>query len=143
MSLNSVLIINGPNLNLLGMRQPEFYGDMTFEAFLSDLKKRFDGCSIYYFQSNHEGRLIDKLHEYGFENNTGIVINAGAYTHSSIALGDAVEAIQVPVVEVHITDIENREAFRHHSYIKSHAAHFISGKGLQGYVEAIEYFLSL
>lgn len=136
--MKNILILNGPNLNLLGKRQPEIYGNSTFESYLKELREEFSDLHIVYLQSNHEGVLIDALHEYGFEA-YGIIINPGGYTHTSIALADAVSGIEAPVVEVHISNIYEREAFRHHSYIKSVAAHSIVGKGLSGYQEAITY----
>lgn len=143
MRINTIYIINGPNLNLLGKREPDIYGDRSFEDYFIELKSKFDAIAIHYYQSNHEGDLIDKLHAIGFENETGVVLNAGGYTHTSIALGDAVAGIQAPVVEVHISDIAAREKFRHHSFIKEHTAHFIKGLGLSGYDEAIKLLLAL
>lgn len=131
-----LLIINGPNLNLLGTREPAMYGKLRFEEFLTELHVDFPGHMIKYFQSNHEGALIDKLHATGFTID-GIVFNPGAYAHTSIALRDAIEAITCPVVEVHITDIYSREAFRHRSFIEDVAVRTITGKGLEGYREAI------
>ncbi|MCL4135487.1 UNVERIFIED_CONTAM: hypothetical protein GTU68_012421 [Idotea baltica] len=137
----TIYIINGPNLNLLGRRQPDIYGDTSFDDYLLDLRANFDSIDIHYYQSNHEGDLIDKLHAIGFKKNLGVILNAGAYTHTSIALGDAVASIDAPIVEVHISDIAKRENFRHHSFIQSHAVHFIKGKGLAGYQEGINYLL--
>lgn len=136
-----ILILNGPNLNLLGRREPEIYGHQTFEDFFSHLKVRYSDVDLMYFQSNHEGDLIDKLQEVGFEID-GIVFNPGGYTHTSIALADTVSAIPAPVVEVHISNIYKREAFRHHSYIKPVAVTSIVGEGLNGYDLAIQYLLS-
>ena len=135
-----ILIINGPNLNLLGKRQPEIYGSLTFEEFFDFLQKKFKHLHLEYFQSNHEGYLIDKIHEVGFTWD-GIVMNAGALTHTSIAIMDAVAAIETPVVEVHISNIYEREEFRHHSYLEHVCEKNIVGKGLKGYEMAIEWIL--
>ena len=137
-----VIIINGPNLNLLGRREPEIYGEDTFDDFMLHLKGKFvdDDVSLSYFQSNHEGELLDKLHEVGFDYD-GIVLNAGAYTHTSVALADAIKAIKTPVVEVHISNVHQRETFRHHSYISPVAEGVIVGFGLRGYELAVSYFL--
>ena len=129
-------IINGPNLNLLGNREPSIYGKITFENFLNDLSNTFNHIKIDYFQSNHEGFLIDKLHEWGFDYD-GIILNAGAYTHTSIALADAIKAINTPVVEVHISNIHNRESFRNKSFIAPVASGSISGFGLNSYKLAL------
>lgn len=129
-------IINGPNLNLLGNREPSIYGNITFENFLNDLSNTFNHIKIDYFQSNHEGFLIDKLHEWGFDYD-GIILNAGAYTHTSIALADAIKAINTPVVEVHISNIHNRESFRNKSFIAPVASGSISGFGLNSYKLAL------
>jgi 3-dehydroquinate dehydratase II len=134
-----ILIINGPNLNLLGKREPEIYGSRSFEAYFAALQADFAGVELAYFQSNHEGELLDKLHETGFSYD-GIVLNAGALTHTSIALGDAVAAISAPVIEVHISNVHRREAFRHHSYISAPSAGCIVGLGLDGYRLAILHF---
>ncbi len=133
-----ILIINGPNLNLLGKREPEIYGSRTFEQFLDDLRTRFPDIELDYFQSNHEGALLDRLQEAGFSTD-GIVLNAGAYTHTSIALADAISAIPAPVIEVHISNIYKREAFRHHSYLSAVCVGSIAGLGLDGYRLAVEY----
>ena len=135
-----IYILNGPNLNLLGKREPEIYGSKTFEEFFEEIKHQFADLQLHYFQSNHEGALIDKLHEVGFDP-VGIIINPGGYTHTSVALGDAVASIQAPVIEVHISNIYAREAFRHHSYLKPHCVHTVVGKGLNGYIEAIQFLL--
>jgi 3-dehydroquinate dehydratase-2 len=135
-----ILIINGPNLNLLGVRQPELYGYTSFEEFLQVLKSKYTQITFDYFQSNVEGELINKLHECGFTHN-GIILNAGAYTHTSVALGDAVSAIQTPVVEVHISNIFAREDFRHVSFIAPYCRGSIGGFGLQSYELAVESFL--
>ncbi len=135
-----ILILNGPNLNLLGTRQPEIYGNQSFEEYFDILEKKYAKHQLYYTQSNHEGVLIDKLHQVGFIWD-GIVFNAGGYTHTSIALADAVAAIETPVVEVHISNIYEREEFRRHSFLKEVCIESIVGKGLQGYDEAIELLL--
>ena len=135
-----ILIINGPNLNLLGRREPEIYGSRTFEAFLAELRGQFPAVEIDYFQSNHEGFLLDKLHEAGYSVD-GIVLNAGALTHTSIALADAVATIPAPVIEVHISNVHARESFRHHSFLSAKCVGSIVGLGLAGYRLAIAYFL--
>ncbi|HAD12294.1 MAG TPA: type II 3-dehydroquinate dehydratase [Saprospirales bacterium] len=135
-----ILILNGPNLNLLGTREPDIYGSQTFESYFGQLCSAYPKLLLEYFQSNHEGMLIDKLHEVGFSYD-GIVLNAGAYTHSSIAIADAIAAIQTPVVEVHISNVYRRESFRHHSYLSANCAGTIAGLGLDGYRLAIEWFL--
>lgn len=132
-----IIIINGPNLNLLGKREPDIYGDQSFENFMEQLNKRFSNHELSYFQSNHEGALIDKLHEVGFDYE-GIIFNPGAYTHTSIALRDAVSAISSPVFEVHISNLAEREDFRQNSYISDVCVGSISGLGLEGYAIAIE-----
>lgn len=137
-----ILILNGPNLNLLGTREPEIYGHQSFEEYFELLSNEFNQVVLTYFQSNHEGVLIDKLQEIGFSND-GVVFNPGGYTHTSIALRDTISAISAPVVEVHISNIFERETFRHHSYIKDVAVHSIVGKGLKGYHEAIEFLASV
>lgn len=136
-----IIIINGPNLNLLGKREPDIYGNQTFEEYFSLLQKQFDSTAeLEYFQSNHEGALIDKIQEVGF-NDIGIVLNAGGYTHTSIALADCISAVTSPVIEVHISDIKKREAFRHHSYLEAVCHSSILGNGLVGYQLAVEEFL--
>lgn len=137
-----IVIINGPNLNLLGTREPEIYGEKTFEEYLGELKEKYPDIQVEYFQSNHEGFLIDKLHEVGFSVN-GIVLNAGALTHTSIALSDAVKAISSPVIEVHISDINKREDFRKHSYMTAVCPMHFIGLGLPGYDKAIDYIRNL
>lgn len=136
-----VLIINGPNLNLLGKREPSIYGKKSFEEYFEMLQTEYPGVTLHYFQSNHEGAIIDKLHEVGFSYN-GVVLNGGAYTHTSIAIADAIAAIETPVIEVHISNIHAREAFRQHSYSAANCVGCIAGLGLKGYDLAIEYFLS-
>ena len=137
----TIHIINGPNLNLLGKREPEIYGQETFEMYLEGLQRRFSGVTLHYFQSNHEGALIDYLHQHGFED-AGFIINAGAYTHTSIALADAISAIPATVVEVHISNVFAREPFRHHSYLSPVCKGSIVGLGLTGYQLAVEWFLN-
>lgn len=135
-----IIIINGPNLNLLGKREPEIYGEDTFEDTLLHLRGLFQEAHLHYFQSNHEGEIIDKLHEVGFSYD-GIILNAGAYTHTSIAIADAIAAIEAPVIEVHISNVHKREAFRHHSYLSPYCEGIIVGFGLRGYELAVQYFL--
>ena len=134
-----ILILNGPNLNLLGRREPAIYGNRSFEDYLEELRKRFPQDRLVYVQSNHEGDLIDTLQEYGFGKVAGIVFNAGGYSHTSVSLRDAVAAIEAPVVEVHISDITKREPFRRTSLLTDVAACSITGHGLQGYREAIDF----
>ena len=135
----TIQIINGPNLNLLGVREPSVYGSMSFDDFLPRLRACFPDVQIDYFQSNIEGELIDKLQDVGFQCD-GIVLNAGAYTHTSIALADCIRAISAPVVEVHISNIHQREAFRHQSMIAAACRGVICGFGLDSYRLAIESF---
>jgi 3-dehydroquinate dehydratase-2 len=135
-----ILIINGPNLNLLGRREPGIYGSKSFGEYFSELQTLFPKTEISCFQSNHEGALIDKLHEAGFSAD-GIILNAGALTHTSIALADAVAAIPAPVVEVHISNVHAREEFRRHSFIAPKCVGSISGLGLDGYRLALLYFI--
>jgi 3-dehydroquinate dehydratase II len=137
----NVQIINGPNLNLLGVREKGFYGDQSFESFLTELQKRFPSETLHYYQSNVEGELINKLHEVGFHYD-GIILNAGAYTHTSVALHDAIGAIKTPVVEVHISNLYAREEFRHTSLITSKCIGLISGFGLEGYAMALGFLIS-
>ena len=137
-----IIIINGPNLNLLGRREPEIYGEDTFDDFMIHLKGKFadDDVTLEYYQSNHEGHILDKLHEVGFDYD-GIILNAGALSHTSIAIADAIAGIETPVIEVHISNVHKREAFRHHSYVSPVAEGVILGFGLQGYELAVRYFL--
>ena len=135
-----VIIITGPNLNLLGQREPSVYGADSFEAYFATLQRAYPQLELSYFQSNHEGALLDKLHEVGFSYD-GIILNAGAYTHTSVALHDAIRAITTPVVEVHISNTFAREAFRHHSYIAAVAKGVIVGFGMESYRLALESFL--
>ena len=136
-----ILILNGPNLNLIGKREPEIYGNQSLNDFLQSIKKRFQDCVIDAFQSNHEGVLIDKLQE-AMGKYDGVVINPGGYAHTSIALADTIRAIGIPVVEVHISNIYEREEYRHHSYTAEAAAKSIVGHGLEGYAEAIVYLIT-
>ena len=135
-----LIIINGPNLNLLGKREPEIYGNSSFEESLEEIKKKFPMAAISYFQSNIEGEIIDKLHEVGFEYD-GIILNAAAYTHTSVGIGDAVKGIETPVIEVHISNVHAREQFRHTSYIAPNAKGVLFGFGIKGYALAIQSFL--
>lgn len=134
-----ILVLNGPNLNLLGVREPSIYGDTTFAEYFSKLQIKYEQIDLSYYQSNHEGDLVDKLHEVGFDYD-GVVFNAGAYTHTSVALGDAISAIKTPVVEVHISNVHAREEFRHHSYLSKNCVGLLAGFGLLSYDLAIEYF---
>lgn len=135
-----IIIINGPNLNLLGKREPEVYGNQLFEDYLEILNKKYPGITITYYQSNIEGELINKIQEYGFTAD-GIILNAAAYTHTSVGIGDAVKAIQTPVIEVHISNVYARETFRQQSYIAPHAKGVVVGFGLQSYDLALQSFL--
>ena len=138
--MKKIIIVNGPNLNLLGKREPEVYGSATFNDFFKELKDRFIEVELHYFQSNIEGEIINKLHEFGF-NFDGIVLNAAAYTHTSVGIADAVKGIETPVIEVHISNVHSREDFRHVSYIAPNAKGVITGFGLQSYQLAIQSFL--
>lgn len=135
-----ILILNGPNLNLIGRREPEIYGNQSLDEFFETFKQRFPDCEIDSFQSNHEGVLIDKLQE-AMDKYDGVVMNPGGYAHTSIALMDTVKAINIPVVEVHISNIYEREEYRHHSYTAEAAVKSIAGHGLEGYAEAVEYLV--
>src|SRR4030095_583046 len=135
-----IQIINGPNLNLLGKRETSIYGNQSFEEFLDLLKKRFPSIELSYYQSNVEGEIVNKLHEVGFLFD-GIILNAGAYTHTSIAIHDAVGGIKTPVVEVHISNIHAREEFRHTSLITSKCAGMLTGFGMEGYALALQYLV--
>ena len=139
--MTRILIINGPNLNLLGKREPHIYGNQPFIDYLTTVEALFPDVQLRYFQSNHEGELIDKIHELGFEVD-GIVINAGAYTHTSIALADALSAVTAPAVEVHISNVYARESYRHHSYLSAKCKGVIAGLGLQGYELAIRSLMN-
>ena len=135
-----ILIINGPNLNLLGTREKSIYGDQPFDGFFESLKSEYSDIDLEYFQSNVEGEIINKLHEVGFDYD-GIILNAAAYTHTSIGIGDAVKAIETPVVEVHISNTFGREEFRHESFVSAHSRGVILGFGLQSYELAILSFV--
>jgi 3-dehydroquinate dehydratase-2 len=138
--LMKIQIINGPNLNLLGVREKSIYGNIDFETYLNDLRKRYTNLVIDYYQSNVEGEIINKLHEVGF-NYDGIVLNAGAYTHTSIAIADAIAAINAPVIEVHISNVYKREEFRHNSMLAANCKGVIAGFGMDSYRLAVESFL--
>lgn len=135
-----IQIINGPNLNLLGKREPEVYGNTSFEDYLEELKNQFPEVELYYFQSNVEGELINKIHEVGFSFDA-ILLNAGGYTHTSVAISDAIAGVTTPTLEVHISNIYKREEFRHKSIISKSCIGMISGLGLKGYALGIQYFL--
>lgn len=135
-----LIIINGPNLNLLGIREKKIYGDVSFDSFYKDLLKKFNNIELEYFQSNHEGELIEKIQEIGFTYD-GIIINAGGFTHTSVALRDAIASVKSPAVEVHISNILSREDFRKKSYLSDVCSGIVSGLGLMGYEAAIKYFL--
>lgn len=135
-----IVIINGPNLNLLGKREPEIYGSQSFDDYFKDLKSKFPQIELHYFQSNIEGEIITKIQEVGYTFN-GIILNAAAYTHTSIGIGDAVKAIPTPVIEVHISNTFSREDFRHQSYISPNAKGIIIGFGLKSYDLAIQSFM--
>ena len=134
------VILNGPNLNLLGVREKSIYGETGFDSYLQQLRGQYPDVELEYFQSNHEGALIDKLHEIGFSCD-GIILNAGAYTHTSLAIADAIAAITAPVIEVHISNVYARESFRHHSYLARNCKGVISGFGLDSYRLALESLL--
>jgi 3-dehydroquinate dehydratase II len=137
----NIQIINGPNLNLLGVREKSVYGDTSFEAYLEDLRKRYANITINYYQSNVEGEIINKLHEVGFSCD-GIVMNAGAYTHTSVAIADAIAGIKTPVIEVHISNVYKREEFRHKSLLAANCKGVIAGFGLDSYRLAIENLIN-
>ena len=137
-----IIIINGPNLNLLGKREPNVYGTNSFEDYFESLQHKYSTIDFFYFQSNIEGEIIDKLHEIGF-NYDGIILNAAAYTHTSVGIGDAVKGIETPVVEVHISNVHAREEFRHQSFIAANAKGIIVGFGLKSYELAVQSFLEL
>lgn len=138
--MKKIHIINGPNLNLLGKREPSIYGVQSFDEVLSSLRAAYPNVEISYFQSNHEGAMIDDLQKQGFAAD-GIVLNAGAYTHTSIAIADAIAAIESPVIEVHISNVHARESFRQHSYLSAYCEGSIVGLGVKGYDLAIQYLL--
>lgn len=135
-----IQIINGPNLNLLGKREPQTYGHQSFEEYFEILKSRFPDVELHYYQSNIEGELINKLHEVGFSFD-GVILNAGAYTHTSVALHDAIAAIKAPVIEVHISNVYAREEFRHKSLITSKCIGLITGFGMDGYAMAVQHLV--
>jgi 3-dehydroquinate dehydratase-2 len=136
-----ITIINGPNLNLLGIREPDVYGSQSFEQYFDGLRKQFPEVSFHYFQSNVEGELIDELQRVGFSSD-GIILNPGGYTHTSVAIGDAIAAIKTPVIEVHISNVHAREEFRRLSHVSGKARGTIAGLGLKGYELAVRYFLA-
>jgi len=136
-----LIIINGPNLNLLGKREASIYGTRSFEEYFEEVKKQFQSVAeLEYFQSNSEGAILDKMHEVGFSYD-GIILNGGAYTHTSVAIADAIAGIETPVIEVHISNVHARESFRHHSYFSANCKGVIVGLGLQGYELAIQSFV--
>jgi 3-dehydroquinate dehydratase-2 len=135
-----LIIINGPNLNLLGVREKSIYGDQNFEQFFESIQKKYNNLDLEYFQSNHEGAIIDKIHEIGFSYD-GIILNAGGLTHTSVSLTDAVAGVTTKTLEVHISNIHAREEFRHHSFLTKNCVGMIAGLGLKGYELAIDYFL--
>ncbi len=138
--MKKIIIINGPNLNLLGKREPEIYGSQTFKEYYEIIKAKYTTVDLHYYQSNVEGELINKIHEIGFDFD-GIILNAGAYTHTSVAIGDAIKGITTPVIEVHISNTFGREAFRHQSYISPNAKGVILGFGMRSYELALQSFL--
>tara|TARA_B100001057_G_scaffold9844_3_gene9295 strand:+ start:24967 stop:25392 length:426 start_codon:yes stop_codon:yes gene_type:complete len=135
-----LIIINGPNLNLIGIREKKIYGDISFETYYESLLKKFEKIKLEYFQSNHEGELIEKIQEVGFKYD-GIIINAGGFTHTSVALRDAIASVDTPAIEVHISNILSREDFRKKSFLSDVCTGIISGLGLIGYEAAIKYFI--
>ena len=137
----NIIIINGPNLNLLGKRETNIYGNQSFQEFFETLKQKYSNVNLKYYHSNIEGELIDKLHEVGFDYD-GVILNAAAYTHTSVGIADAVAGISTPVIEVHISNTYSRESFRHVSYLAPHAKGVIAGFGLQSYELALQSFLS-
>jgi len=136
-----IIIINGPNLNLTGIREQDHYGEISFEEYIEELRKKFPEADIKYYQSNIEGEIINTLHEKGFSAD-GIILNPGGYTHTSVAIGDAVKAIKTPVIEIHMSNIHNRESFRQKSFIAPAAAGTITGMGLKGYDLGVWYFIT-
>lgn len=139
MSSKKIIIINGPNLNLLGQRQPEIYGNVSFEDFLTNLQHEFPEIKIDYFQSNDEGELVTKIQNCAQYD--GMIINAAAYSHTSIAIADSLAFLKIPIIEVHISNIFARESFRHHSYISAHCKAVICGLGLNGYRVALQHLI--
>ena len=140
--MKKILIINGPNLNLLGTREPDLYGSVSFETYLLQLKDAFPMVTLDYYQTNHEGAIIDKLQE-ADKLYDAVVMNPGAYAHTSIAIADCIRAIHIPVIEVHLTDIRKREAYRHHSFTKDACLKSFIGKGLEGYALALEELVGI
>lgn len=136
-----IIIINGPNLNLLGKREPEIYGSLSFEEFFESLVKKYPALTLEYYQNNVEGELVNKIHEVGFSYD-GILLNAGAYTHTSVAISDAIAGVKTPVIEVHISNIYKREEFRHKSIISKECIGMIAGLGLDGYDLGLQYFIT-
>lgn len=136
-----IAIINGPNLNLVGVREPEIYGDVSFDEYIPQLRLQFPEHDISYFQSNHEGAIIDELQRIGYDYDA-IILNAGGLTHTSIVIGDCVKGISTLVVEVHISNIQEREDYRKHSFVTEPSAHFIHGKGLDGYRIAVDWVVN-
>ena len=137
----NILVINGPNLNMLGIREPAIYGSATYQDLMNYIQSEADalGVTVTFYQSNHEGEIVTRIQEAYFEKVDGIVMNAAAYTHTSVAILDALKAVQIPTVEVHLSDIHSRDEFRHHSYVSLYAEKMICGKGFDGYKEAMEY----
>ena len=138
--MKKILILNGPNLNLLGVREKSIYGDQSFDSYFKHLKEKYSNLELHYFQSNSEGAIIDKIHEVGFSFD-GVVLNAGAFTHTSIAIADAIAGVTTPVVEVHISNVHQREEFRHHSYLSKNCKGVILGFGIDSYRLGLESFL--
>lgn len=140
-----ILILNGPNINFLGIREPEIYGKKTYDDLIETIKSHasFKGAEVEFYQSNHEGDLVDVIQKAYFEKTDGIVFNPAAYTHTSVAIADAVKATGIPTVEVHISDVDSREEFRKISYIRAAAVKTISGHGFSGYIEAFDYLIGL
>ncbi|MFN4929967.1 MAG: type II 3-dehydroquinate dehydratase [Bacteroidota bacterium] len=138
--MRKIAIINGPNLNLTGQREPEIYGTETFEDLMNDLRNAHPDVTLHYFSSNVEGELINALHEHGFDSD-GIILNAGGYTHTSVAIADAIKAIKCPVIEVHMSNILSRESFRHQSLTGAYCIGTIMGLGMQGYRLAVAYLM--
>lgn len=136
-----LLILNGPNLNMVGVREPEIYGSVTFESFFKKLQETYPKQGLYYFQSNHEGEIIDKLQTIG-KDYDGIIFNAGAYAHTSIAIADAIRSIKTPIIEIHISNVFARETYRQFSYLTPHCVGLITGLGMEGYRLGIEYFIN-
>lgn len=136
-----IAIINGPNLNLVGVREPEIYGSISFDEYIPKLRLQYTDHDILYFQSNHEGQILDELQRIGFDYDA-IILNAGGLTHTSIVLGDCVKGISTPVIEVHISNIQEREDFRKHSFVTDSSVHFIHGQGLNGYRLALDWVIA-